>query len=78
MTRVKGIIHGGSTTTHLIFALRRELVLVHGLHEALGRAIRSDPRVPSIFGGLYYAWIDCFQDLGKLICSVVWRKHSAP
>ena len=74
---MKGIIHGGSCTAHLMFALRRELVLVHGLHKALGRAIRTDPRVPSVFGGLYYTWVDCFEDLWELIGSVVWWKHSA-
>ena len=78
MTLVKGIIHGGSSTAHLMFALGRELVLMHGLHKALGRAIRSNPRVPSIFWGLYYARVDCFQDFWELIGSVIGRKHSAP
>ena len=78
MTLVKGIIHGGSSTAHLMFALGRELVLMHGLHKALWRAIRTNPRVPPIFGGLYYARVDCFQDLWELIGSVVGWKYSAP
>jgi hypothetical protein len=71
-------IHGG-TAAQLHFALRRELVLVHGLHKALWRAIPTDPEVPSpILGGLYYARVGCFQDLRQLIGSVEGRKDPAP
>ena len=76
---MKGIIHGGSSTAHLMFALRRELVLVHGLHKALWRAISTDPKIPSpILGGLYYARVGRFQDLRQLIGSIEGRKHPAP
>ena len=71
-------IHG-STAAKLHFALRRELVLVHGLHKAFWRAILTDPGVPSpILWGLYYARVGRFQDLGQLIGSVKGRKYPTP
>ena len=79
MTSMKYSTIHGSPATQLHFPLRRELVLVHGLHKALRRAILTDPGVPSpIFGGLYYARVGRFQDLGQLIGSVEGRNHSAP